>query len=86
MIELTHIHDLNLISAKLHGVDLDVERCAAELERLLGAGPATPDALGSLERAVAKVLVHDWPRPHDPVVRQLRLAAAAMVDRVRRLQ
>jgi hypothetical protein len=32
------------------------------------------------------VLVHDWPRPHDPVVRQLRLAAAAMVDRVRRLQ
>jgi hypothetical protein len=86
MIELNHIHDLNLISANLHEVDLDVERRSAELERLLGAGPATPAELGSIERAVAKVLVHDWPRPHDPVVRELRLAAAAMVDRVRRLQ
>jgi hypothetical protein len=81
MIDLHHIHDLNLISARLHGIDLDVEQHGAALEPLIGAG--TRGALSSIESELARVIVHDWPLPHDPVVRALRSAAAAMVERLR---
>jgi hypothetical protein len=83
MIDLHHIHDLNLISARLHGIDLDVEQHGAELDRLIGAGVGTREALSSIESALARVIVHDWPLPHDPVVCALRAAAAAMVERLR---
>jgi hypothetical protein len=83
MIDLHHIHDLNLISARLHHVDLDVEQHGAELERLLGGGPAVRPALLSIENELSKVIVHDWPLPDDPVVRALRAAAADLVARLR---
>jgi hypothetical protein len=84
MIDLYYIHDLNLISARLHGVDLDVEQRGAELERLLPGGEGARAALLSIENGLARLILHDWPQPHDPVVCQLRAAAALLVERMRR--
>jgi hypothetical protein len=85
MIDLHYIHDLNLISARLHGVDLDIEQRGAELERLLPRGDGARAALLSIENALARLILHDWPLPHDPVVCQLRTAAVLQVERMRRL-
>jgi hypothetical protein len=82
MIDLHYIDDLNLISARLHDLDLDVERLGADLERIVGDGEGARGARLSIERALAKLVVHDWPRPYDPVVRQLRAAALALVGRL----
>jgi hypothetical protein len=75
MIDLHYLHDLNLISARLYDVELDVERLGADLERLAATGEGGRVALLAIENALAKIVIHDWPLPDDPVVRQLREAA-----------
>jgi hypothetical protein len=85
MIDLYQIHDLNLISARLHELDLDLEPHRVELERLLDVGAAAGPALRRIESVLARLVTHDWPRPQDPVVHQLRSAAARMVERLRGL-
>lgn len=93
MIDIHYIHDLNLISARFHAVDLDVEQRCAELLPLLDASDTDPllarikmAQVRRIESQLAQVLIHVWPRPDDPVVHKLRAAAAVMVDRVRNCQ
>jgi hypothetical protein len=83
MIELTHIDDLNLISAQLHRIDLDVEQRCAELEQLLACGGAAQPVIARIERSLERFVTHGWPRPQDPIVRELYAVAAAMVERLR---
>jgi hypothetical protein len=78
MIDLHYLHDLNLISARLYDVELDVERLGADLERLAATGEGGRVALLAIENALAKIVIHDWPLPDDPVVRQLREAALTL--------
>jgi hypothetical protein len=82
MIDLNYLHDLNLISARLYHVDLDVEQRRVELECLLGGGDGGRVALLAIESALARIIVHDWPLPDDPVVRELRAQALALVGRM----
>jgi hypothetical protein len=82
MIDLNYLHDLNLISARLYNLDLDLEQRRVELERLLGGGEGGGIALQAIESALAKIIVHDWPQPDDPVVRQLRAQALALAERM----
>jgi hypothetical protein len=78
MIDLYYLHDLNLISARLYDVELDVERLGADLDRFAADGEGGRDALLAIENALAKIVIHDWPLPDDPVVRQLREAALVL--------
>lgn len=93
MIDLHYIHDLNLISARFHALDLDVEAQCDELLPLLDPGGATDRLLQRIrmakmrriEHELARIVTHVWPCPEDPVVVGMRTLAAAMVERVRSL-
>lgn len=93
MIDLQYIHDLNLISARFHALDLDVETQCKELLPLLEPEDAADRLLQRIrmakmrriEHELARIVTHVWPCPEDPVVVGMRTLAAAMVDRVRSL-
>jgi hypothetical protein len=93
VIDLQYIHDLNLISARFHALDLDVETRCEELLPLLEPADERDRLLQRIrvakrrriEQELARIVIHVWPRPDDPVVVRLRALAAAMVDRVRSL-
>lgn len=91
MIDLHYIHDLNLISARFHTLNLDVETQCEELRPLLEPEDATDRLLQRIrmakmrriEQELARIVTHVWPRPEDPVVLGLRALAADMLERVR---
>jgi hypothetical protein len=78
VIDLHYIHDLNLISARFHALDLDVETQCEQLLPLLDRAAVTDPLLQRI-----RIVTHVWPRPDDPVVLELRALAAATVDQVR---
>jgi len=90
MIDIHYIQDANLISARFHAIDLDVEALCGELAALLNAPAEKADAAlqkvwmakaEKLEDRLTEVLIHVWPNPMDPVVLSLRALAANVVDR-----
>jgi hypothetical protein len=64
------ISDRNLISARYHGIELDIEDACAVLD---------PDAHTGLLR---EILLHLWPEPDDPVVLDLLASARRALDRL----
>lgn len=92
MIDIHHIQDANLISARFYAIDLEVETLCGELlallEALLLAADATLArlwiaAVDTLEDRLTTLLVHVWPSPMDPVVVGLRAEASMMLERAR---
>jgi hypothetical protein len=91
---LHHIIDVNLISARLHGVELDLEGKFAWFEHCIeslrsdqaAAGKRFAGALHEFEETLLGVLLHAWPRPADPVVMSLRKRARAGLARLRQLR
>jgi hypothetical protein len=89
------IEEANLISARRHGVDLDLPNL---WYMLLGVGgPVQPktetaaryDLLSRtelLKNRLRSVIVHAWPRPIDPVVVALRREAIEMMDELEKLR
>jgi hypothetical protein len=57
------ISDRNLISARYHGIELDIEDACAVLD------------LGAQTSAFREILLHSWPEPQDPVVVALLASA-----------
>lgn len=79
MIPLELISDANLISARQHGVELNVEAICAVLDEAIHAAvsdrqncSASAAQLPDYERLLRDVIVHAWPAPSDPVVIALR--------------
>lgn len=92
MIDIHHIQDVNLISARFHAIDLEVEALCGELMALLDALLDSADAaltrlwmaaVDVIEDRLTTLVIHVWPSPKDPVVVGLRAAASSMVDRAR---
>lgn len=92
MIDIHHIQDANLISARFHAIDLEVEALCGELMALLDALLDSADAaltrlwmaaVDVIEDRLTTLVIHVWPSPKDPVVVGLRAAASSMVDRAR---
>lgn len=92
MIDIHHIQDANLISARFHAIDLEVETLCGELRALLDALLDSADAaltrlwlaaVDTIEERLTTLVVHVWPSPKDPVVVRLRAEACRMVDRAR---
>lgn len=90
MTDTCYIQDENLISARFHGIELEVERLGGELVALLSNLVEQADAALSqlwiagveeLEGLLTRLLVHVWPSPADPVVVSLRAEAAQVVER-----
>jgi hypothetical protein len=93
--DISSIDEANLISARRHGVDLDLP---ALWYALLGTdAPARPqnetaaryDLVSRtevLKNRLRSVIVHAWPRPIDPVVLALRREAIEMMDELEKLR
>ena len=93
--EIFSIDEANLISARRHGVDLDLPGL---WYTLLGPdGPPRPktgtairyDLVSRtelLKNRLRSVIVHAWPRPIDPVVVALRREAIEMMDELEKLR
>jgi hypothetical protein len=88
---LYHIVDANLISARLYGIDLDVEGSCASFERDVegrmpdkgAAGEPWRAKLRQFEDTFLGVLLHAWPDPRDPVVTALLEQARIGLARLR---
>jgi hypothetical protein len=88
---LHHIVDANLISARLYGIDLDVEGSRASFERYVegrlldkgAAGDGWRARLRQFEDTFLGVLLHAWPDPRDPVVTALLDQARTGLARLR---
>jgi hypothetical protein len=88
---LYHIVDANLISARMYGIDLDVEGSCASFERYLegrmpgkgAAGDGWRSRLRQFEDIFLGVLLHAWPDPGDPVVGALLDQARAGLARLK---
>jgi hypothetical protein len=88
---LYHIVDANLISARLYGIDLDVEGNCASFERYVegrmpdkaAAGDWWRSRLRQFEDTFLGVLLHAWPDPRDPVVTALLAQARIGLARLR---
>jgi hypothetical protein len=86
---LYHIVDANLISARMYGIDLDVEDNCASFERYVEgsdkgtAGDGWRSRLRQFEDIFLGVLLHAWPDPGDPVVGALLAQARAGLARLK---
>jgi hypothetical protein len=91
---LHHIVDVNLISARLHGVELDLEDNLAWFEECIesmrtdraAADKRFACALHQFEDTLLGVLLHAWPEPADPVVMALRKRARVGLAWLRQLR
>jgi len=93
--EIFSIDEANLISARRHGIDLDLPALWYALLGTYDRAPPLPDKAfryellsrtTSLKNRLRSVIVHSWPRPHDPIVVALRSEAIEMVDELERLR
>lgn len=82
MTALHCITDANLISARCHGIELDLDGPCEQLAcRVRGGGRTRWNAadeqreLFRQERMFRAIILHAWPEPHDPVVVALRAQA-----------
>lgn len=64
------ISDRNLISARYHGIELDIEDACGVLDPSAQAG------------VLREILLHLWPEPDDPVVLDLLASARRALDRL----
>lgn len=93
MIYLDRITDINLISARSYGIQIEIESLCDRLaemdrgERWPRWSAAMQSTLEQDEATLRDVVVHAWPMPCDPVVLALRALAYAgldCLDRVKR--
>jgi hypothetical protein len=93
--DIFSIEEANLVSARRHGVDLDLPTLWYTLLGSDGKPPPVPlpsvhyDLVSRtelLKNRLRSVIVHAWPRPHDPVVMALRQEAVEMVHELDKLR
>jgi hypothetical protein len=93
--DLFSIEEANLVSARRHGVDLDLPTLWYALLGTDALAPARPDRSSRydlvsrtelLKNRLRAVIVHAWPGPHDPVVVALREEAMEMMEALDRLR
>lgn len=89
------IEEANLISARRHGIDLDLPEVWYTLLGTDAKALPQPDATVRydlvsrtelLKNRLRSVIVHAWPRPQDPVVVALRGEALEMMEALDRLR
>jgi hypothetical protein len=95
--DIFSIEETNLISARRHGVDLDLPSLWYTLLGTDGMAPPQPTTSTAirynlvsrtelLKNRLRSVIVHAWPRPRDPVVIALRGEAIEMMDALDKLR
>lgn len=92
MISLERITDKNLISARSHGVEIEIESMCEWLEAMdrheglpIWSG-AMESMLHSYQASLREVVMHAWPMPSDPVVVALCAWAHAGLECFNRLR
>ncbi|MGJ7913886.1 hypothetical protein ACI48D_00210 [Massilia sp. LXY-6] len=94
MLVLYHIIDVNLISARMHGIELDLEAsrasfecCVKEIKFDKAANRSRcENLLRQFEDTFLGVLLHAWPEPADPVVEALRRLAQTCLAQLQQLK
>lgn len=93
--DIFSIDEANLISARRHGVDLDLPDLWYMLLGVDGPVQTKTEAAARhdlssrtelLKNRLRSVIVHAWPRPVDPVVVALRREAIEMMDELETLR
>ena len=93
-IQLHLIEEANLISARRHGIDLDLPGVWARSLKSEAAASWLPaeqarhelaDRVSLLRNRLRAVIVHAWPLPQDAVVVALRQEASGMMAELDRL-